>query len=104
MRVELGPADLKDGEHRSYEVGDQYVLVTRVGGSLHAINDQCNHAGCLLSAGWLDNGAIVCPCHEYKFDVITGLNVTLPKLCDDQPAYPLNVENGIIVVHLPEAR
>ena len=100
-RVKLGPADLKDGESRPYEVGKQYVLVTRLGPDFFAIDDQCNHAGCLLSGGWRDERAIVCPCHEHAFDVTNGQCVTTPRLYEDQPAFPLSIDNGQIIVELP---
>lgn len=102
MEVVLGPADLSEGELRPYETAGRYVLVSRVDGALHAIDDMCNHAGCLLSGGWLDGHAVVCPCHEYKFDVESGRNVTFPRLCEDQPAFPLRVVDGQILVTLPD--
>lgn len=103
MEVTLGVADVAEGELRSFEVGRRNVLVTRVDGRLYAIDDVCNHAGCLLSGGWLEQQAVVCPCHEYKFDVTTGRNVTWPRLCGDQQAFPLRVVDGQVVVSLPDA-
>jgi 3-phenylpropionate/trans-cinnamate dioxygenase ferredoxin subunit len=99
-RVALGPADLKEGEYRSYELGKRWILVSRWGGALFAIDDQCNHAGCLLSGGWAEGLTIVCPCHEQSFDLTTGRNVTDPRLYEDQPVFPLSIENGQIVVEL----
>jgi 3-phenylpropionate/trans-cinnamate dioxygenase ferredoxin subunit len=101
MLVKLGPFDLQEGELRSYEVGTRYVLVTCLEGAPHAIDDTCNHAGCLLSGGWLEGRAVVCPCHEYKFDVVTGQNVTVPRLAEDQTAFETKVDAGEIVVELP---
>lgn len=102
MDVKLGPADVAEGELRGYEVGERYVLVARLGERLFAIDDQCNHAGCLLSGGWIENGAVVCPCHEYTFDLASGRNVTVPRLCGDQPCFPLRIVDGEIVVQLPD--
>lgn len=76
------------------------MLVSRWEGAFFAIDDQCNHAGCLLSGGWKEGRAIVCPCHEHSFDLSTGKNVTVPPLYEDQPVFPLTVENGQIVVEL----
>lgn len=101
MDVTLGPADLTEGELRGYEVGDRYVLVARLGGEHYAIDDVCNHAGCLLSTGFLEDCAVVCPCHEYKFDLASGRNVTIPRLADDQKKFPLKVLDGRLVVTLP---
>lgn len=103
MEVRLGAADaVAEGEARGFEIDRRYVLVARVEGALHALDDVCNHAGCLLSGGWLEGREVVCPCHEYRFDVTTGENVTFPRLCGDQALYPLRIEGGEIVVELPE--
>jgi 3-phenylpropionate/trans-cinnamate dioxygenase ferredoxin subunit len=100
--VTLGPADLKEGELRSYEVSGRYVLVARLQSGLFAMDDQCNHAGCLLSGGWLEKHAVVCPCHEHAFDVTTGRNVDDPRMCEDQQIFPLEVRGAELVVTLPE--
>lgn len=93
-RINLGPADLKEGELRGYAVGKRNVLVACVAGRFKALDDWCNHAGCLLSGGRLEKNTVVCPCHEVGFDLDTGKNVTSPGVCDDQPAYPTQVEDG----------
>lgn len=100
--VRLGRADdIVEGELSGYEIGEHYVLVTRVEGALHALDDVCVHAGCLLSGGWLEGREVVCPCHEYRFDAETGRNVTVPRLCGDQPVLPVRVDDdGMVVVKL----
>jgi 3-phenylpropionate/trans-cinnamate dioxygenase ferredoxin subunit len=97
-RITLGPADLKEGELRGYAVGKRNVLVTCVGGHIRAMDDWCNHAGCLLSGGWLHAQTIVCPCHEVGFDLATGKNVTSPGVADDQLVYPIEIVDGNVVV------
>lgn len=96
--VTLGPADLQDNELRGYEVGKRNVMVARVNGEYTAMDDWCNHAGCLLSGGRVEDGLIVCPCHEVGFDAKTGANATSPGVCDDQPLFPIRIENGQLVV------
>jgi 3-phenylpropionate/trans-cinnamate dioxygenase ferredoxin subunit len=93
-RERLGPADLAEGEMRGYEVDDGNVLVARVGGRYKALDNCCNHAGCLLSGGNLRGNTVVCPCHEVGFDLDTGKNLTSPGVCDDQPRAAISVENG----------
>lgn len=97
-RIPLGPATLKDGDLKTFKVGKRDVLIARVNGSYKALDDWCNHAGCMLSGGRLDGNTVVCPCHEIGFDLDTGKNVTSPGVCDDQPAFKAEVENGTIVV------
>ena len=97
-RIRLGPADLAEGELRGYAVGRRNVLVARVGGRLKALDDWCNHAGCLLSGGRLEKNLVVCPCHEVGFDLDSGRNATSPGVCGDQPAFAVEVEDGQVVV------
>jgi 3-phenylpropionate/trans-cinnamate dioxygenase ferredoxin subunit len=97
-RITLGPADLKDGELRGYAIGKRNALVVKTGGTLKCMDDWCNHAGCLLSGGWLEGNQVVCPCHEIGFDLDTGKNVTSPGVADDQPVYPLEIVDGQVVV------
>jgi 3-phenylpropionate/trans-cinnamate dioxygenase ferredoxin component len=100
-KVNLGPADFAENELRGYEVGPRNVLVAKVGGRYKALDDWCNHAGCLLSGGRLEGNTVVCPCHEVGFDLDTGANVTSPGVCDDQPTVKVAVETGDIVVEDP---
>ncbi len=95
--VTLGPADLADGELRGYAVGRQQVLVARYAGRLCALDDVCNHGGCLLSHGRLERGLVICPCHEVGFDLRTGRNATSPGFCDDQPLAQVTEEAGQLV-------
>ena len=97
-RIPLGPATLKDGDMKSFKVGKRDVLIARVNGSYKALDDWCNHAGCMLSGGRLEGNTVVCPCHEIGFDLDTGKNVTSPGVCDDQPAFKAEIEGETIVV------
>jgi 3-phenylpropionate/trans-cinnamate dioxygenase ferredoxin component len=106
--IDLGPADLAERELRGIEISgadrrpssSTHVLLSLQGGELCAIDDQCNHAGCLLSSGWIDGDAVVCPCHEYAFELRTGRNVTLPRLCEDQRRFEVRVVEGRVLLRL----
>ncbi len=102
MWVDAGPADLREGELRGIETGERLVLLSCLQGRIGALDDSCVHAGCLLSGGWMNErkAAVVCPCHEYCFELATGKNVTFPRLCGDQPAFEVRVENGRVMIRL----
>ncbi|HEU4382760.1 MAG TPA: Rieske (2Fe-2S) protein [Anaeromyxobacteraceae bacterium] len=101
MRLRLGPADLGEGEMRGYRLGgERYVLLVRLRGGLHALDDVCNHAGCLLSGGRLAGNEVICPCHLQTFDVRTGAVTCQPQLCDDQRTLPVAVEDGQVWVEV----
>ena len=99
-RIPLGPADLKEGEMRGYAIGKRNLLVACINGRFKALDDWCNHAGCLLSGGWLEarKNQVICPCHEVGFDLDSGKNATSPGIADDQRAYELVVEDGQLIV------
>jgi nitrite reductase/ring-hydroxylating ferredoxin subunit len=84
-------APLAEGESRGLRVstpdGPRWVLLSRLGGRLHAIDDCCGHAGRLLSEGRRDGAAIVCPGHGIAFDVRDGRRLTAGVSCGDQLAF-----------------
>ena len=100
MRIVLGDADVKEGELRAYERGKLNLCVARVQGQVKALDDWCNHAGCLLSGGRLEGNVVVCPCHEVGFDMDTGENLTSPGVCDNQPVFEVTEEDGKLVLNL----
>jgi 3-phenylpropionate/trans-cinnamate dioxygenase ferredoxin subunit len=101
--IDVCAADLIEGELRGLEVGERLVLLVRHKGQITAMDDSCAHAGCLLSGGWVQErkGAVICPCHEYAFDLGSGRNVTFPKLCEDQRAFEVRIEGGRVMILLP---
>lgn len=99
-RIVLGPAQVPgEGEHRVVEVGPGVrVLVVRAGGTLHALDDVCNHAGCHLSDGRLEGVRVTCPCHYMAFDVRDGRLLSAPRLAGDQRTFRVVEEGGRAVV------
>jgi 3-phenylpropionate/trans-cinnamate dioxygenase ferredoxin subunit len=72
--VDLGDlGDLGDGEMRCFEdVGRYGIVVCRVAGQLHALEDNCSHADTPLSEGRFRGTKITCPLHGAQFDVTNG--------------------------------
>jgi 3-phenylpropionate/trans-cinnamate dioxygenase ferredoxin subunit len=100
-RLALGPADLAEGALRGVELPDgRLVLVARARGAFHALDDVCNHAGCLLSQGRLEDGRVVCPCHDAAFDLRTGA-VDDPEFCGDQRTYRVVVDGDALFLEEP---
>lgn len=104
MRIKLGPADFSERELRGYEVGTRAVVVTKLAGKYKAMDDWCNHAGCLLSGGRIEENMVVCPCHEVGFDWDTGKNATSPGVADDQTPFTVFVENGELFVEMEDPK
>jgi 3-phenylpropionate/trans-cinnamate dioxygenase ferredoxin subunit len=104
MKIKLGPADFAEKEMRGYEVGNRNVCIAKVNGRYKGLDDWCNHAGCLLSGGRIEDNLVICPCHEVGFDLDTGKNETSPGIADDQTVVAVAVENGQIVIDDPAAK
>jgi nitrite reductase/ring-hydroxylating ferredoxin subunit len=64
--------DLKLGDCKMIEVGDEAVALYNVDGKIYASHNQCIHMGGNLGEGCLDGKYITCPLHAWKFDVTNG--------------------------------
>src|SRR2546421_4282974 len=50
--IDVGPADLMEGELRGLEVGERLVLLARHIRPIPEMDVLCDPAACLISAGW----------------------------------------------------
>lgn len=48
------------------------VLFIRDNDEIYAFKNKCPHQGAKLNGCWLEGGKVVCPLHQYKFDVDNG--------------------------------
>jgi NADPH-dependent 2,4-dienoyl-CoA reductase/sulfur reductase-like enzyme/nitrite reductase/ring-hydroxylating ferredoxin subunit len=74
-------------------VGDEAVLVSRLGGELFAIGATCTHYGGPLAEGLAAGGTVRCPWHHACFDLRTGEAVKAPAF-DPVPRWKIEVEKG----------
>lgn len=56
------------------------VLLARVDGAIHAVSGACAHLGCPLITGALEGHTLMCPCHDWRFDLRTGRFLDAPEL------------------------
>jgi nitrite reductase/ring-hydroxylating ferredoxin subunit len=85
--VELEPAktliradEIKEGAAKLVRVKNQEIAVFKYQGKLCALQNICPHEGGQLSAGWIEDGAAVCPLHGYKFNLASGACASDSKL------------------------
>lgn len=78
--VDLGPADLSDGELREATAEGLSIVVARIGDRYVAFETWCSHEECPLSDGWLEGEAIRCACHGALFSLADGSVVEGPAL------------------------
>jgi 3-phenylpropionate/trans-cinnamate dioxygenase ferredoxin subunit len=90
-------AILEDTMAPVYPLGINVVL-SRVGGVIYAVSGACAHLACPLFMGKLDGYTITCPCHDWRFDVRTGIFIDAPEL--GLAVYPVKSEAGRVYVSI----
>ncbi len=97
----IGPmAQIPEGEGRNFEVCGRRLAVFRGRDDrVFATQASCPHRGGPLADGLLGNGTLVCPLHEWRFDLTTG--ATANGSCPLE-VYPAHVDgDGQVTVELP---
>ena len=72
-------------------------------GAIHAIEDRCSHDdGPLCEGEWEPElCVVVCPRHGSRFDLETGIPLTLPAF-ESVPVFAVVERDGMLVVELPD--
>ena len=77
MRVRLGQlSEIPPGEGRTFAAGDKHVAVFHSrDGRVFATQATCPHRGGPLADGLLGGSTLVCPLHEWSFDLQSGMAI-----------------------------
>ena len=96
--LELGPVDdVPLGEGRTFAVNGEQIAVYRLrDGSLRALDAVCPHKGGPLADGLTDDQVVVCPLHNYAYDMCTGIEVSGTGMM--VRSYPVEAVDGTIRV------
>jgi nitrite reductase (NADH) small subunit len=88
-------SDLQRRKRMVVDVGERQVAVFWHDGDVHALDNVCIHKQRELSRGVILNGRIVCPGHQWAYDLTTGYEQTMDRY---QPCFPVRVEGGKVYV------
>ncbi|MCE0485132.1 MAG: nitrite reductase small subunit NirD [Methylacidiphilales bacterium] len=86
------------GQSRCVTVGDAQVGLFRRDEGLFAIDNVCPHRGAPLHDGQVSDGAVVCPWHQWQFQLADGACRNLPRV--RVASYPVEVRDGAIWIDL----
>ena len=91
--------ELPPGSMRLVPAGALTVGVYNCGSGLYAIEDRCSHDdGPLCEGDWEPElCVVVCPRHGSRFDVETGIPMTLPAFAPVR-VFPVSVVGEMVVV------
>lgn len=84
------------------EAEDEKLLLSRNGGSVHAIGGTCPHAGGPLAEGVRHGDRVICPWHKASFCLRSGALLDPPAV-DALPCFNTRVSDGRVLVTLPAA-
>ena len=91
---------IPEGEGRAFRVGDRQIAVFRGReGAVYATQAECPHRQGPLADGLVGGGTLVCPLHEWRFDLATGQ--ALNGSCDLEVFPVTRGEDGGLLVELP---
>ena len=98
MRV-AAAAELSSGRMIVVEIEGRDVVVVNDDDRYYALDNRCPHLGGPLGKGRLEEGAIVCPWHGWRWDPKSGQAVW-PQVDWRAFSYPVVVEDGQILVRV----
>ena len=91
-------SEIPEGSGKSVEVGGRKVALFQIDGTIYAIAGECIHQGAPLGEGMVEGKCVVCPWHEWRFDVVTGVCETTEGA--RQETFPVEVEGDDIYVEI----
>ncbi len=92
--------EIPEGKGKCIEVGGREIAIFCMGGDLYAISNVCPHQGGPLAEGKFEGDMVVCPWHQWRFNIKTGRSPVSPKLKIE--TYPIKREDNRIMIALPE--
>ena len=68
----LEEKELQDNSMKLVVAESLPILLVKVKGEIFVISNRCPHMYCGFSGGSLEGYTIICPCHDWHFDLRTG--------------------------------
>mgnify|MGYP006158157007 FL=1 len=82
-------------------VGKKAIGLLRLGDDFFAFDAQCPHRGAdLLQANINGAGEIICPLHQYRFDLKSGQ--VRSGYCGELPVYQVKFSENGLLIFLPQ--
>ncbi len=93
--------DIPEGQGRSFAVGGTMVGVFLSQGRYLAINDFCPHMGASLAEGHVEQDAVMCPWHAWRFSLTDGTWLDNSRSGIRTACYEVRVAGDEIQVRVP---
>ena len=96
----LDEKELQEGAMKLVSKEGTPILFIKQHGKIFVIDNRCPHMGCGFSGGTLEGLVIICPCHDWHFNLETGEYADEPSI--KLIMFEWKVEVGKIWVKLEE--
>lgn len=93
--------DLPIGKSAIVSVGSEEIALFNYKGKFYAIGNQCLHQGASLGEGRIEEGVVICPNHEWRYDLETGECPQNPNLF--AKVFPVKIVKNKIQIDLDGA-
>jgi len=86
---------------KKVKVGERSIALLRLADGFYAFSSTCPHRGAsLIEANINGVGEIICPLHQYQFDLKTGQ--VRSGFCGDLEVFPCELSENGLKITLPE--
>lgn len=89
-------SDLEPGEGKTVDLFGKPIALFNDGGTFRAIDNTCPHRGGSLGDGKLKENCVVCPLHQWTFNLSSGENIRNPAV--KLKVYPCRREGEDILI------
>ena len=96
----LEEKELQEGAMKLVRIQGLPILLIKQEGQIYVIDNRCPHMGCGFSGGALDCNVIICPFHDWRFNLKTGEYEADPEF--KITSFEWKIENGKIWVKTEE--
>ena len=94
----MNEEELPPGKSAIISAGDDEIALFNYKGKYFAIANKCLHKGSPLGEGRIEEGVIICPGHEWRYDLATGFCRQNPFM--KTKIYPVRLHKGKIRIGL----
>lgn len=78
-------------------VGGGVIAIVRTASGLHAFDNNCAHMGVALSRGRIEGDTVICPLHNWAYDLRTS-RITYPPRAGRFATFYTKVEEDTVMV------
>ena len=92
-------SDISEGSTMTVDIKGVHILLSKIGGEVHALSGICTHEETDLGLGVVLEDKVVCPLHLSQFDLRTGEVLNPPALVPLK-TFNVKIEDGTIYVEV----